>query len=70
MSLGIEKFIELTTVNTSLDLELMGVVLRFWSKSVNSFLFPFGLVSLTLRDVSILIGLSIQGIDTLSLLDT
>ena len=57
-------------MNTSLDLELMGVVLRFWSKSVNSFLLPFGLVSLTLRDVSILTGLLIQGIDALSLLDT
>ena len=30
-SLGIEKFIELTIVNTSLDLELMSLVLRFWS---------------------------------------
>ena len=48
----------------------MGVVLRFWSKSVNSFILPFGHVSFTLRDVSILIGLPIQGIDPLSLLDT
>ena len=59
MFLGIEKFIELTTMNAYLDLELMSVVLRFWSKSVNSFLFPFGLVSFILRDVSILIGLPI-----------
>ena len=32
VSLGIEKFINLTTINTSLDVELMSVVLKFWSK--------------------------------------
>ena len=57
-------------MNTSLDLELMSVVLRFWSNRVKSFLFLVGPISLTLRDVSILTGFPIQGIDALSLLDT
>ena len=42
-SLGIEQFIRLTIVNTSLDVELMTVVLKFWSKSINFFLLPFGM---------------------------
>ena len=45
------------------------MVLKFWSKSINSFLLPFGLVSKTLRDVTILIGLPLQGVDALCLFD-
>ena len=58
-SLRIEQFIGLTTVNTSLDVELMNVALKYKSKSINSFLLPFGPVFITLRDVTMLTGLPI-----------
>ena len=64
MALGIELFIHLTTVNTLLDVELMSVALIFWSKSVKSFLLPFGPISIT-----ILIGLPIRGANALCLVD-
>ena len=47
----------------------MSVELKFWSKSINSVLLPFGPISITLRDVNILMGLPIQGADVLCLLD-
>ena len=56
-------------VNTSLYVELMSVVLKFWSKSFNSFLLPFGPISITLRDVTILTGLPFQGVNALCRLD-
>ena len=69
VSLGIEHFINLTTINTSLDMELMSVVLKFMSKNINSFLLPFGPISITLMDVTILNELPIQGTNVLCLLD-
>ena len=48
---------------------LMSVALKFWSKSINSFLLPFGPISITLRDITILTSLPIQGVDALCLLD-
>ena len=69
MALGIERFIHLTTVNTSLDVDLMSVALKFWSNSINSFLLPFGPISITLRDITILMGLPIRGADALCLLN-
>ena len=71
MALGIKRFIHLTTINTSLDMELMSVVLKFWSKtkSINSFLLPFGPISITLRDITIFTGLAIRGANALCLLD-
>ena len=68
-SLGIEEFVGRIIVNTSLDMELMSVVLKFWSKSINSFLLLFGPVFITLRDITILTRLPIQGVDALCLLD-
>ena len=69
MTLGIERFIHLTIVTTSLDVELMSVTLKLWSKSINYFLLPFGPISITLRDITILMGLPIRGADALCLLD-
>ena len=69
VSLGIKQFIRLTTVNTSLNVELMTVVLKLWSNSTNFFLLPFGHISITLRDITVLTGLPIQGVDALCLLD-
>ena len=69
IALGIEQFIHLTTVNTSLDVELISVALKFGSKSINSFLLPFDSISITLRDITILTGLLIQGADALCMLD-
>ena len=69
VSLGIEKFIHITTVNTPPYVELMSVVLTLWSKSINYFLLPFDLISITFRDSTILVGLPIQGVDALCLLD-
>ena len=69
MALRIELFIHLTTVNTSLDVELMSVALKFWYKSINSFLVPFGPISITLRAITILTGLPIRGANALCLHD-
>ena len=59
IALGIEWFIHLITINTSLDVELMSIALKFWSKSINSFMLPFGPMSITLRDITVLTGLPI-----------
>ena len=48
---------------------LMSVALKFWSKSINSFLLPFGPISITFRDITILMILPIQGAYALCLLD-
>ena len=69
IALGIEQFIHLTTVNTSLDMELMSVALKFWSNSIDFFLLSVGPISITLRDITILTGLPIRGVDALFLLD-
>ena len=59
MEFGIERFIHLTIVNTSIDVELMSVALKFWSKSINSFLLSFAPISITLIYITILTGLPI-----------
>ena len=60
-SMGIAQFIKLTKVSITLDLDLMSTALRFWSKDLNSFIFPFGPASITLRDISIFTGLHVEG---------
>ena len=47
-SLGITQFIKLTKVSVILDLDLMSTALRFWSKGLNSFSFPFEPASITI----------------------
>ena len=69
IALGIEWFIHLTIVSTSLDMELISAALKFWSKSINSFLLSFGPISITLRVIIILTGPPIRGVDALCLLD-
>ena len=53
----------------TLDLDFMSTTLRFWSKDLNSFIFPFGYTSITLRDISIVTGLPIEGLEAVCLLD-
>ena len=67
-SFGIVKFIKLTKVSITLDLDLMSTALRYWSKNLNSFIFPFGPTSITLRGISIFTGLPIEGSEVLCLL--
>lgn len=69
ISLRIDSFIEITLVNSTLDFDLMSTMLRFWSRSVNSFLFPFDLTSMTLQDVSILTSLPLTSDDMLGLVE-
>ena len=47
----------------------MSVALKFWSKSINSFLLPFSPISITLRDITIRTSLPIRGVDALFLLN-
>ena len=68
-SLGIAQFIKLTKVSITLDLDLMTTTLRFWSKDLNSFIFPFGHTSITFRDISIFTELPIEGSKAVCLLD-
>ena len=60
-SLGNAQFIKLTKVSVTLDLDLMSTALRFWLKGLNSFLFPNGPASITMRDISIPTGLHVEG---------
>ena len=53
----------------TLDLDLMSITLRFWSKDLNSFIFPFSPVSITLKDISIFNGLLVEGSEAVCLLD-
>ena len=50
ITLGIERFIHLTTVNTLLDVESISVAFKLWSKRD---------ITITLRDITILNGLHI-----------
>ena len=56
-------------VSVTLDLDLMSTALRFWSKGLNSFLVPFGPASITMRDISILTRLHVEGLEAVCLLD-
>ena len=67
-SLGIAQFIKLTKVSVTHNLDLMSTALRFWSKDLNSFIFPFGPTSI-MRDISIFIGLPVEGLEVVCLLD-
>ena len=67
-SLGIAQFIKLTKLSITLDLDLMSTALRFWCKDLNSFIFPFGLASVTLRDISIFTGFLVEGLEVVCLL--
>ena len=68
-SLGISQLIKLTKVSVTLDLYVMSTALRFWSKGLNSFLFPFSFASITMRDISILTGLPVEGLEVVCLID-
>ena len=67
--LGIAQLIKLTKVNVTHDLDLMSITLRFWSKGLNSFPFPFDPASITMRDISIFTGLLVEGSEVVCLLD-
>ena len=56
-------------MSVTLDLNLMSTALRFWSKDLNSFIFLFGPTSITLRNISIFIGLPVEGSEAVCLLD-
>ena len=68
-SLGIAQFIKLTKVSITLDLDLMSTALRLWYNDLNSFIFPFGPASITLRDISIFTELHVKGLEVVCLLD-
>ena len=68
-SLIIAKFIKLTKLRVTLDLDLMSTTLRFCSKNLNSFIFPFGPASITLRDISIFTGFHVEGSKAICILD-
>ena len=56
-------------MSITLDLNLMSIAFKFWSKDLNSFIFPFGPASITLRDISIFTGYLIEGSKVVCLLD-
>ena len=56
-------------MSVTLDLDLMSTALRFWSKDLNSFIFPFGSASITLRDISIFTRLVVEDLEVVCLLD-
>ena len=56
-------------MSITLDLDLMSIALRFWYEDLNSFIFPFGHASITLRDIYIFIGLLVEGSEAVCLLD-
>ena len=56
-------------MSVTLDLDLMSTALRFWSKDLNSFIFPFGSASITLRDISIFTRLVVEDLEVVCFLD-
>ena len=66
---GLSSVLILPLLTPLFDVELMIMTLKFWSKSINFFLLPFGLISITWRDVTIFTGLPIRGADAMCLLD-
>ena len=68
-SLGIAQFIKLTNASVTLDLDLLSIALRVWYKGLNSFILPFGLTSITLRDISIFTRLPVESLEVVCLLD-
>ena len=56
-------------MSVTLDLDLMSIALRFWSKGLNSFIFHFGPASITMRDIFIFTGFPVEGSEAVCLLD-
>ena len=50
-------------------LDLMSTTLRFWSKDLNSLIFPFGPASITSRDISIFTRFPFEGSEAICLLE-
>lgn len=57
-------------VNTSIDIDLLNIAIRFWLRCVNSSIFSCSSISITLRDVHVFIDLPFIGDDALRLLES
>ncbi|XP_055960678.1 uncharacterized protein LOC126668685 [Mercurialis annua] len=61
--LGLLQLIEISDRHIELNAGMCRSFLRYWSSSANSFIFPFGPMSVTLKDVFMLTGLPVIGFD-------
>ena len=59
----------MTTRHITYQPSLLLAALRFWSRSCNCFVFPFGHMTITLLDIFVITGLPILGDDTVCLID-
>ena len=53
----------MSKIGQTFQSNILCAAIRFWVPSVNSFVFPFGLASITLIDVFLLTGLPVIGPD-------
>lgn len=67
---GIYQLIQITTLNTTYDLDLLKGIIRWWAPPCNSFIFPCGPTSPTLKDILKFTGLSLLRNDYASLTNT
>ena len=61
--MGLHQLIKMSKIGQTFQSNILCAAMRFWVPSVNSFVFPFGLASITLRNVFLLIGLLVIGPD-------
>lgn len=61
---GLWHLIQISKVKISKQSVLLDGLLRFWSPSCNAFIFPFGPLSVTLFDISLLLDLPTLGHDS------
>lgn len=58
---GIYDMIILSTIEISLNLNILFPLIGFWSTSLNTFVFPWGMLTPTLLDVAAILGLPAGG---------
>ena len=68
--MGIKQLIDMNKIGPPFQTNMVCAAKRYWVPSVNSFFFPFGLCSITLRNVFIITGLPIVGLDAPCLIDS
>ena len=66
---GIYDMIMLSKLSFSPNIDMFLTFLGFWNTSINAFVFPFGIMSPSLLDIAIMLGLPITGEDLSSLYD-
>ena len=59
--MGVRQAIEITRVNMPIQWDFVISLVHFWNPQINAFVFPSGIVGISLVDVYVLLGLPVEG---------